>query len=230
MLKVTANGTVTSPVQARGLGAAQDRRPAARAAAAERAGHRARRPRDHDRSARCWPSTASNASCAACHAKIDPPGFALESFDVIGGWQTRYRSLERRATRWTSRRPARPQRCRTRWGQKVDAAGETADGRPFADIEEFKKLLLADPRAIARNLVGQLVVYATGAPVGFADRAAVEKMLDKTADEPIRHALVDPRDRAESVVSDEMRPASRWRLTTDSHDRSWRPLDDRDRS
>ena len=32
------------------------------------------------------------ASCAACHAKIDPPGFALESFDVIGGWRDNYRS------------------------------------------------------------------------------------------------------------------------------------------
>ena len=32
------------------------------------------------------------ASCATCHAKIDPPGFALESFDVIGGWRENYRT------------------------------------------------------------------------------------------------------------------------------------------
>jgi hypothetical protein len=121
----------------------------------------------------------SNVSCAACHAKIDPPGFALESFDVIGGWQTRYRSLgegdpvakEQTGGRGVGYKLAR----------KVDAAGRTADGRPFADIEEFKEILLADPRAIARNLVGQLVVYATGAPLGFADRAAVEEILDRTA-------------------------------------------------
>ena len=56
------------------------------------------------------------------------------------------------------------------------------DGRAFKDIDDFKKLLLADPRAIARNMVRQLVIYATGAPVSFADRAAVEKVLDKTAE------------------------------------------------
>jgi hypothetical protein len=68
------------------------------------------------------------------------------------------------------------------WGKYVDSAGELADGRAFKDIEEFKKLLLADPCAIARNMVGQLVAYATGAPVSFADRAAVERVLDATAD------------------------------------------------
>jgi hypothetical protein len=68
------------------------------------------------------------------------------------------------------------------WGPKVDPAGELADGRAFKDVGGFKKLLLEDPRAIARNMVGQLVAYATGAPVSFADRAAVEKVLDKTAD------------------------------------------------
>ena len=37
----------------------------------------------------------SIAACASCHAQIDPPGFALESYDVIGGWRERYRSLDR---------------------------------------------------------------------------------------------------------------------------------------
>ncbi len=40
----------------------------------------------------------SNESCASCHAKMDPPGFALESFDVIGGWRENYRSLEGKRT------------------------------------------------------------------------------------------------------------------------------------
>jgi hypothetical protein len=66
------------------------------------------------------------------------------------------------------------------WGPKVDPAGELPDGRTFADIEGFKKLLLEDPRDLARNLTGQLVTYSTGAPVGFADREAVEKVLDKS--------------------------------------------------
>ena len=34
-----------------------------------------------------------NAICASCHVRIDPPGFALEGFDVIGGFRRRYRSI-----------------------------------------------------------------------------------------------------------------------------------------
>lgn len=52
----------------------------------------------------------------------------------------------------------------------------------FADIAEFKTLLLQDDRAIARNLVKQLIVYGTGAPVSFADRKEVEQILDRTED------------------------------------------------
>ena len=60
----------------------------------------------------------------------------------------------------------------------VEAYGEL-DGKKFKDIREFKKLVAADERQLARNLVGQLAVYATGAPVGFADRAKVETVLDQ---------------------------------------------------
>jgi hypothetical protein len=62
----------------------------------------------------------------------------------------------------------------------VDSAGELPDGRPFHDVREFKQLLLKDPTPIARNLVKQLVVYATGAPVRFSERAQVEKILNAT--------------------------------------------------
>jgi len=47
-------------------------------------------------------------------------------------------------------------------------------------VREFKRLLLEDEAQIARNLVRQLVVYATGAPVRFSDRAAVEAILGRT--------------------------------------------------
>ena len=59
----------------------------------------------------------------------------------------------------------------------------------------MKKLLLSDERAIARNLVHQFVVYATGAPVAFGDRAAVETILDQCEDNDygvrsLIHALI----------------------------------------
>jgi mono/diheme cytochrome c family protein len=122
----------------------------------------------------------TDRNCAACHAKIDPPGFALESFDVIGGRRTRYRVLNDELEVVDPSQTFQNQKVRYSWGQKVDAAGELADGRAFADVDGFKQLLLDDTRVIARNLVGQMVTYATGAPVGFADREEVERILDRT--------------------------------------------------
>ncbi len=118
-------------------------------------------------------------NCASCHVKIDPPGFALESFDVMGGFRERYRAMGE---------PAQAAPGIGRGGQKfafhlalpVDSSGQTPEGKPFADVREFKRLLLEDEAQIARNLVRQLVVYATGAPVRFSDRAAVEAILGRT--------------------------------------------------
>ena len=63
----------------------------------------------------------------------------------------------------------------------MDCSGDTADGRPFASVRDFKRLLLEDEVQVARNLARQFVVYATGAPVRFSDRAAVERILDRAA-------------------------------------------------
>jgi hypothetical protein len=119
-------------------------------------------------------------SCAVCHNKIDPPGFALESFDVMGGWRDRYRATGAGAP---------PEKGFGHGGQKfvfhhalaVDPSGELADGRKFADIREFKRLLLADEAQLARNLAQQLTVYATGAPVRFGDRTEIEKILQRAS-------------------------------------------------
>ena len=61
-------------------------------------------------------------------------------------------------------------------------AGDTLpDGRMFASVEEFKQLLLDDQKQVARNLARQLAVYATGAPVRFADRAQIEEILSRSS-------------------------------------------------
>ena len=65
-------------------------------------------------------------------------------------------------------------------GKEVDASGVMPSGEPFADILQFKKRLLQDEEAIARNLTEQLLVYATGAPVRFADRDDVSAILEKS--------------------------------------------------
>lgn len=115
------------------------------------------------------------ASCNACHTRIDPAGFALENFDVMGGWRDRYR-----AEGEGEREPGigkGGQRFEFHYALPVDAAGALPDGRSFRDVRELKRLLLADERQIARNLVQQFVVYATGAPVSFSDRPEVERIL-----------------------------------------------------
>ena len=63
----------------------------------------------------------------------------------------------------------------------VPNAGLTRKEHEEKVIAELKKHLLADPRQLARNFVQQLIVYATGTPVGFVDRAEVEAMLDRSA-------------------------------------------------
>ena len=111
---------------------------------------------------------------------MDPPGFALESFDVMGGWRDRYRAAKEGVT------PASGigmdgQRFAFYYALPVDCTGNLADGRTFTDVRDLKRLLAKDPTVIARNLVRQLAVYATGAPVRFSDREEIEKILQRTA-------------------------------------------------
>jgi hypothetical protein len=125
---------------------------------------------------------------------MDPPGFALESFDVMGGYRERYRAVSDKV-------PAvkgfgmNGQAFKFHYALAVDSAGTLPDGRPFKDVRELRRLLVQDEASIARNLVRQLTVYATGAPVRFSDRSEVERILDaaRTSQYGVRslvHALV----------------------------------------
>jgi hypothetical protein len=115
-------------------------------------------------------------SCAVCHTRIDPPGNALESFDVIGGWREHYRVL---GTLSKDKILVATQRGKVGLGRgpKVDSADELSGGRKFADIDGLKQLLSAEPDQIARCLTEKLLVYATGHKVEMADRAAVDKIV-----------------------------------------------------
>lgn len=114
--------------------------------------------------------------CAGCHKRIDPPGFALEQFDVIGGKRTYYRSLGGGRPVPV---PAGSPRVSYAQGRDVDAVDALADGRRFADCAEYKRLLLADKDALARGLARQLVTYATGRAPDLADAEAIEKIVDR---------------------------------------------------
>ena len=173
ILKVTANGTNTSPVPRGnfvlanllgtppnppppGIGSIEPDTRGATTIREELAAHR------------------NVESCASCHQHIDPPGFALESFDPIGGFRTRYRASE--GDRPTGKLWGRPIR-EYLLGLAVDTSGTTARGEVFSDIREFKKLLLTKEDQVAQHFIRQLIVYATGAEIQFADREELEKIF-----------------------------------------------------
>ncbi len=114
-------------------------------------------------------------ACASCHRHIDPPGFALETFDVIGGWRDFYRASQpgRRRLVDLANYPGR----QIYRGPDVEKGGETPDGQAFKDIDDYKQLLLADKDQLARNLAQKLLIYATGADIQFADREVVEQLV-----------------------------------------------------
>jgi hypothetical protein len=118
----------------------------------------------------------ADASCAACHAKIDPAGFALESFDPVGGFRERYRS--------NGQGDVPPEKGKTPWrvnyklGPAVDASGELPDGRAFGGFAELNDLLAGDEATLARAFVAHLSRYATGTEVGYADRAEIARIVE----------------------------------------------------
>lgn len=122
----------------------------------------------------------TQAVCASCHVQIDPPGFALESFDVVGGWRERYRVGTGNSQPGDKKEYvelANYPGSKVWLARPVETDGETPDGEAFAGIDDYKQLLLRDPDQIARNLAEKLLVYGTGAPLDFADRAAVEEIV-----------------------------------------------------
>ena len=176
VLKVTANGTSTSPVLRgawvleRILGTPPPR-PPADVPAVEPDIRGAVTIREQLAKHRQVPA------CATCHSRIDPPGFALESFDVIGGWRENYRTSGRgQAVTLDGRKMPYLK------GPKVDAADVLPDGRRFQDIDEFKRLLLKDVDGIARALAAKLVTYATGGAPEAADLPEIEAVVRKTRD------------------------------------------------
>ncbi len=188
ILKVTANGTSTSPVL-RGVWALDkllgqpSSAPPAGVPAVEpdiRGATTIREQLDKHRNIE---------ACARCHARIDPPGFALEQFNAIGGERDYYRSLGRN-------KQGRVKNTVYYVGPPVEKGGQWADGSRFSGFREFRKQMAAKPEQIARPLAEKLLIYGTGRPVGLADRAAVNEIVKRAeAKEPglrsMIHAVVE---------------------------------------
>ncbi|WP_231756321.1 DUF1592 domain-containing protein [Lignipirellula cremea] len=192
VLKVTANGTATSPVL-RGVWVTERilgiprRPPPPNIPAVEPDASGAVTIREQIERHR------ADAACASCHRVMDPPGMALESFDVIGGWRDRYRAsgrpkmvgkgkerqLEPHLNILTNRGDRKP----IRLGGEVDPSGQLASGGQFDDINGFRDLLLADREKLAGNLARQLAIYATGKGYRFSDREVLEAIVAQARNE-----------------------------------------------
>jgi hypothetical protein len=118
----------------------------------------------------------SDTRCASCHAKIDPPGFALENYDVIGGFRDRYRSLNSGDTQVTFHF-ASGWNPHIRLNQSVDPSGRLPSGEPFKNISDFQSLLLRQPEVLAANMVRQFLMYATGSEPHYSDRREIDRIL-----------------------------------------------------
>jgi hypothetical protein len=115
----------------------------------------------------------------------------------MGAWRDRYRSEAKGDAAHGIAKSG--QRYAFFYALPVDASGELPDGRKFTDVRDFKKLLLSDERQLARNLTRQLSIYATGAPVRFSDREAIERILDRA--EPSHYGV---RNVIEELVQSEL--------------------------
>jgi hypothetical protein len=120
-----------------------------------------------------------NPSCAGCHAKMDPYGFALESFDVVGEWRDKYRAVGGEGPH-EQRKKVNGHAINYHGGLSVDSTGQLPDGRPFNDVNALRVMLAEDPDRLAQAFLVHLTTYATGASVSFADRAAIAAILEKT--------------------------------------------------
>jgi hypothetical protein len=115
-------------------------------------------------------------TCNGCHRVIDPPGFALENYDVTGGWRDRYRAIDPKLPKPSEDLTGGVKNVKWRVGLPVDAAGVTPDGKPFKDLADYKRLLHATPEKFTHALAEKLATYGTGRGMGFSDRAEIDRI------------------------------------------------------
>jgi hypothetical protein len=98
-----------------------------------------------------------NPSCAACHAQMDPLGFALEHFDAVGKWRT------------------------VDAGTPIDASGTLLDGSTFNGLEGLRALLQGRSDQFASTVTEKLLAYAVGRGLEHYDLPAVRTILHDAA-------------------------------------------------
>ncbi|MDF1861041.1 MAG: DUF1592 domain-containing protein [Verrucomicrobiales bacterium] len=118
-------------------------------------------------------------SCQSCHGMIDPPGFALESFNPIGGWRDRFRSLGEGEK--PEQRRAGNAYIRYKIGPPVDSSGQLQGGESFAGFREYRNLIAQDRKQLAKALLTKFLTFGTGREMGFSDRPEINRLVSEAA-------------------------------------------------
>jgi hypothetical protein len=108
----------------------------------------------------------ANATCAACHSRMDPLGTALEHFDAIGQWRD------------------------TEGKFPIETAGNLPDGRSFKDNKDLAAVLKADPRDFTECLTEKMLIYALGRGLAPYDRPAIRAIAKRAASNEHRFSSV----------------------------------------
>ncbi len=104
---------------------------------------------------------SEDKACMVCHQNIDPLGFALETFDPIGRWRTKYPTSKGKSA-------------------KIDASGAFPSGETYKDFAGFKRVLVKDRQdQFARNLIEKLLTYTTGRNMERIDQYEIDDILQR---------------------------------------------------
>ncbi|MCY4660620.1 MAG: DUF1592 domain-containing protein [Acidobacteria bacterium] len=104
-----------------------------------------------------------NPACSACHAMIDPTGFALENFDAIGRWREVDESFN-----------------------PIDPSGVLPDGRAFGDVAGMRQALVADPEQFVTTVTEKLMTYALGRGLDYYDMPSLRRIVRGAAEDDYR--------------------------------------------
>jgi hypothetical protein len=104
----------------------------------------------------------ANATCASCHARLDPLGFALEHFDAIGIWREQDGKFA------------------------IETAGTLPDGRSFKGHEDLRALMKADAKSFTEGLAEKMLIYALGRGLEHSDKKSARTIADKVAKDGYR--------------------------------------------
>jgi hypothetical protein len=98
-----------------------------------------------------------NPTCASCHRIMDPIGFSLEHFDLVGAWREKDN------------------------GEPIDSAGQLADGTPLTGAADLRAALLSRSDAFVQTAAEKLLTYAVGRPMHHADMPDVRAVARRAS-------------------------------------------------